>query len=81
MAKKRVDIEVEINTLAWAASEATKLGISRRQYLSKLIERERIIMEGYKAQPSLENDGYIVKRPFVGIIPKARLIPKENEQT
>ena len=37
MSKKRVDIEVDIDVLAWAASEATKLGISRRQYLSKLI--------------------------------------------
>lgn len=44
MAKKRVDVEVEINTLAWAASEAVKLGISRRQYLAKLIEN------GYKSQ-------------------------------
>lgn len=37
--KKRVDIEVSIEALAWAASQATKLGISRRQFLTRLIER------------------------------------------
>ena len=36
---KRVDIKLSIETLAWAASEATKLGISRRQFLSRCVER------------------------------------------
>ena len=36
---KRVDIKLSIETLAWAASKATKLGISRRQFLSRCVER------------------------------------------
>jgi len=38
MKRKRVDIEPTLHTLAWAASEATKLGISRRQFLTRLVE-------------------------------------------
>jgi hypothetical protein len=40
MVKKRVDIKLEEEVLRWAAIEAAKIGISRRQYLSKLITKE-----------------------------------------
>ena len=40
---KRVDIKLSIETLAWAASEATKLGMSRRQFLSDCVEKLRHI--------------------------------------
>ena len=40
---KRVDIKLSIETLAWAASEATKLGMSRRQFLSSCVEELKCI--------------------------------------
>lgn len=67
MKKQRVDIELEEETLKWAGIEAAKLGISRRKYLAQVISEKRT-----------ENDGYTVKRPCGGVIPKARLIPKED---
>lgn len=39
MDKKRVDVEISLFNLAYASSEATKLGISRRQYMTRLMER------------------------------------------
>ena len=42
---KRVDIKLSIETLAWAASEATKLGMSRRQFLSNCIEELKCIKD------------------------------------
>lgn len=45
MEEKRVDIKLSVETLAWAASEATKLGISRRQYLSNCINELKCIKE------------------------------------
>jgi len=56
MTKKRVDIELKVTTLAWAASESTKLGISRRQYLARVIER--FYAEGLYGNPSLAQAAY-----------------------
>lgn len=39
MAKKRVDIELDENVLEWAGVNAVTLGISRRAYLKRCIER------------------------------------------
>ena len=39
MDKKRVDVEISLFNLAYASSEATKLGISRRQYMTRLMEK------------------------------------------
>jgi hypothetical protein len=36
--EKRVDIKLEEEVLKWAAIEAAKMGISRRQCLSKIIK-------------------------------------------
>ena len=43
--KKRVDVELDLEILAWYSSEATKLGMSRRQYMTKILEKVQDCME------------------------------------
>ena len=45
MSKKRVDIELELDVLAWYASEATKASMSRRQFMTRVLEKVQDIME------------------------------------
>ena len=40
--EKRVDIKLQEETLKWAGIEAAKIGISRRQYLARIIERRYV---------------------------------------
>ena len=51
---QRVDIKVDLETLAWAASEATKLGISRRKFLAHRLKVMRL----------LEQSGAVDLNPF-----------------
>jgi hypothetical protein len=43
--KKRVDIELEEETLKWAGIEAAKFGISRRRYISKSFTVFRLLLQ------------------------------------
>jgi len=76
MAKRRVDIELEEEVLRWAAIEAAKVGISRRQYLSRIITRKyhevntgiKFIDEaglsiGYKPNPAFNEKIFSENKP------------------
>jgi hypothetical protein len=45
MTKKRVDVELELSTLAWYSSEATKANMSRRKYMTRVMERIADMMQ------------------------------------
>ena len=53
----RVDLDISNQTLAWAAYRASEIGISRRKFLTNVIERFRIEQE-LIAIPS-----YLLKQP------------------
>jgi hypothetical protein len=45
MERKRIDVELDLDSLAWYASKAVKGGMSRRQYMSKILKRVAEISE------------------------------------
>ena len=60
--KKRVDVELDLEILAWYSSEATKLGMSRRQYMTKILERVQDCME-QSPNISLRYEIFVGKTP------------------
>jgi len=42
--KKRIDVELDLDVLSWYSSQATKLNMSRRQYMTRVMERVQDIM-------------------------------------
>lgn len=43
--KKRVDVELDLKVLAWYSAEATRLNMSRRQYMTRVMEKVQSVME------------------------------------
>ena len=47
---QRVDIKAKQSTLKWAAIKAAKQGISRRQFLSEMLDFAKIKLEEFETE-------------------------------
>lgn len=56
MEKIRVDIEISKETARWAAIEAAKIGLSRRQFLAKCIVDRRYSEPNIKHVKTITNE-------------------------